>query len=57
MPDAVGSELEVLAVAPDGSVEAVADRARALVAVMWHPERSPDDDADLALVAALAAAH
>jgi gamma-glutamyl-gamma-aminobutyrate hydrolase PuuD len=51
--DAVGRGLDVLAVAPDGTVEAVADPDRAVVGVMWHPERAPADDADLALISAL----
>jgi gamma-glutamyl-gamma-aminobutyrate hydrolase PuuD len=54
-PDEVGVGLEVLACAPDGTVEAVADPDRPIVGVMWHPERDPADPVDLALVTALVA--
>lgn len=47
--DALGSELVALAVAPDGTVEAVARPGHRQVAVMWHPERDaePGDDVEL----------
>lgn len=48
-PDALGSELVALALASDGTVEALARRGHRQVAVMWHPERdaAPDDDVRL----------
>ena len=47
--DALGPELIPLAVAPDGTVEAIARRGQRQVAVMWHPERdaAPADDVEL----------
>ncbi len=52
-PDGVGATLEVLATAPDGSVEAVAHRTLPQVGVMWHPERAVADPADRELLARL----
>ncbi len=37
----LGAGLQAVAHAPDGLVEAVADPARALLAVQWHPEYHP----------------
>lgn len=45
--------LEVLATAPDGTVEAVEHPRLVQVGVMWHPERDPEHPADLALIRAL----
>ncbi len=52
-PDGVGATLEVLATAPDGSVEAVAHRTLPQVGVMWHPERAVPDPADRELLGRL----
>ena len=45
--------LDVLATAPDGTVEAVCDLELPRVAVMWHPERPPGHPADLDLLRVL----
>ncbi|MBM3675015.1 MAG: hypothetical protein FJW88_08665 [Actinobacteria bacterium] len=45
--------LVALALADDGTVEAACDPVLPHVAVMWHPERAPEDEADLALIDAL----
>jgi N5-(cytidine 5'-diphosphoramidyl)-L-glutamine hydrolase len=50
--DALGA-LVALAVAPDGTVEAACHPALPQVGVMWHPERAPQDPADVALIQAL----
>lgn len=42
-----------LATAPDGTIEAAAHPDLPQAAVMWHPERATDDDADRALLQAL----
>lgn len=43
--DALGEGLEVVARAPDGTVEAVELQGRgALLAVQWHPELTAEDD-------------
>ncbi|MCA9691579.1 MAG: gamma-glutamyl-gamma-aminobutyrate hydrolase family protein [Myxococcales bacterium] len=49
----LGPALEALALAPDGTVEALAHRDAPLLAVMWHPERDPRDPRDRALISAL----
>jgi putative glutamine amidotransferase len=49
----VGATLEILATAPDGSVEAVAHRTLPQVGIMWHPERATPDPADRELLARL----
>ncbi len=51
-PDGVVG-LDVLATAPDGTVEALCHRELPQVAVMWHPERAPEHPADLELLRAL----
>jgi N5-(cytidine 5'-diphosphoramidyl)-L-glutamine hydrolase len=51
--DGVGAILEVLATAPDGTVESVAHRTLPQVGVMWHPERAVPDPADRELLADL----
>ena len=53
--DGVGT-LDVLATAPDGSVEAVAHPTLPQVGIMWHPERAEPDPADRALLDSLIAA-
>ncbi len=53
--DGVGT-LDVLATAPDGSVEAVAHRSLPQVGIMWHPERAEPDLADRVLLDSLIAA-
>jgi gamma-glutamyl-gamma-aminobutyrate hydrolase PuuD len=50
---AVGATLEVLATAPDGTVEAVAHRTLPHVGIMWHPERADPDPVDRELLARL----
>ncbi len=45
-----GPDLKVIAVAHDGSVEAVAHRHLPQWAVMWHPERAPNDRRDVQLI-------
>ena len=52
-PDGIGGGFEVLAVAPDGTVEALAHVDLPHVGVMWHPERPTEDPTDLDLIAAL----
>ncbi|MBK1658599.1 gamma-glutamyl-gamma-aminobutyrate hydrolase family protein [Paracraurococcus ruber] len=48
----VPAGLEAWGLAEDGVVEAVRDRRRRWLGLMWHPEREPEfDPADLALVA------
>jgi gamma-glutamyl-gamma-aminobutyrate hydrolase PuuD len=42
-----------LAVAPDGTVEAACHPELPQVCIMWHPERSPQDAADIELISAL----
>ena len=49
----LGSELVPLAYAPDGSVEAVAHTTLNRVAILWHPERLPDDPRDRDLLSAV----
>jgi gamma-glutamyl-gamma-aminobutyrate hydrolase PuuD len=51
-PDATGT-LVPLAHAPDGTVEAACHPVLPHVGVMWHPERAPQDPADLDLIRAL----
>lgn len=53
----VGSELRVVATAPDGSVEAVAHTRHRQWGVMWHPERDPVDPRDGELIRALLGGH
>lgn len=48
----LGVDLLPLAIAPDGSVEAVRHRTLRQCGVMWHPERDPRDDRDVDLVRA-----
>ena len=52
-PDGVGPILEVLATAPDGTVEAVAHRTLPQVGIMWHPERAEPDPMDRELLRTL----
>lgn len=54
-PDGVGPILEVLATAPDGTVEAVAHRTLPQVGIMWHPERAEPDPMDRELLRTLIA--
>ncbi len=42
-PDGLGSSWRALATAPDGTVEAMSHRRLRQMAVMWHPEREPQD--------------
>jgi putative glutamine amidotransferase len=52
-PEGLGPVLVPLALAPDGTVEAAHRPGLPQVGVMWHPEREPQDPADLELVHAL----
>jgi gamma-glutamyl-gamma-aminobutyrate hydrolase PuuD len=52
-PDGIGRDLEAVAFAPDGSVEAVAHRKLPHWGIMWHPERQPHDEDDAELFRAL----
>lgn len=49
----VGSDLEILATASDGSVEAVAHKRVPQWGIMWHPERAPHDPRDMQLLNAI----
>lgn len=55
--ESVGATLEVLAQAPDGTVEAVAHRTLPQVGIMWHPERAEPDPTDRKLLWALIASR
>ncbi len=48
--DGLGGDWRVLATAPDGSVEAIVHRRHPQCAVMWHPERAPEDPRDARLI-------
>lgn len=48
-----GAKLKVVATHPDGTIEAIEATDRPwLVAVQWHPERTPEDEATQRLFAA-----
>lgn len=51
--DDVGNDLLPIGYAEDGSVEALVHRDRRLAAIMWHPERSPNDPRDKDLIRTL----
>ncbi len=53
--DGVGAELLPLALAPDGTVEAVVHRTLPRCGIMWHPERAPRDSRDVDILLALLA--
>ena len=46
----LGPDLVPLAMAPDGTIEAIAHRSRRQAAVMWHPERDPNDPRDREMI-------
>ncbi len=48
--DGLGPSWRPLVTAPDGTVEAVAHRRLRQWAVMWHPERAPQDAGDARLL-------
>lgn len=48
--DALGGVLMPLAIAPDGSVEALRHKNAPQWAVMWHPERAPSNEQDAQLI-------
>ena len=48
-----GSDWQVIATAPDDTVEAVAHRRLPQWGIMWHPERNPPDGGDGVLLRAL----
>ena len=52
-PEDVGTGLEIVATAPDGTVEAVAHRHAPQWGIMWHPERLPSDPRDVELLRAI----
>ena len=52
-PSDLGEELMALALAGDGTVEALAHATLPRVAVMWHPERAPEDERDRRLIASV----
>ncbi|MFQ5916305.1 MAG: gamma-glutamyl-gamma-aminobutyrate hydrolase family protein [Candidatus Binatia bacterium] len=45
--DSLGPDLQSVAVAPDGSVEAVIHKSLQQWGIMWHPERPPYDVQDV----------
>jgi gamma-glutamyl-gamma-aminobutyrate hydrolase PuuD len=49
----LGSEWSVLGHAPDGTVEAIAIAKLRRAAILWHPERAPNDPRDHDLLRAL----
>ena len=51
--DALGPELQLEAVAPDGSVEAITHKSLQQWGIMWHPERSPYNALDVKLLQTL----
>ena len=51
--DHLGSDLQLAAVAPDGSVEAITHKSLQLWGIMWHPERPPYNARDVKLLRAL----
>ncbi len=51
--DHLGSDFQSAAVAPDGSVEAIAHKSLQLWGIMWHPERPPYNTRDVELIHAL----
>ena len=50
--DSLGGDLDPVARAADGSVEAVVHRHLPIWGIMWHPEREPRDARDAALLRA-----
>lgn len=53
-PEDLGSGLTPLAMAPDGTVEAIRHASLPLFGTMWHPERfSPPDAHDIAFIRAI----
>jgi putative glutamine amidotransferase len=55
-PEGLGLDLEALAVAPDGTIEALGHRHLPWRAMMWHPERDePTDPRDRAFLRAVLA--
>lgn len=50
-PDDLGKQLSALAIADDGTVEALSHGTHNVAAIMWHPEReSPFSEFDLSLI-------
>lgn len=50
MRDGLSEDLQVAAIAPDHTVEAVVHRKYPQLGVMWHPERAPSDERDQRLI-------
>ena len=46
----IGNDLIIVAIAPDGAVEAVAHSKYPQCGIMWHPERPPYNKDDVALI-------
>ncbi len=55
--DGLGPVLRPAASAPDGTIEAAFHPDRPQWGLMWHPEREPFDDGDVALLRALFHGH
>jgi len=56
--DGLGEALEVLARAPDGSIEALRHETLPWLGIMWHPEREhPFIDNDLRLIRTVFGEH
>ncbi len=49
-PDHLSQSLIPLATAPDGTIEAIVHRTRRQAAVMWHPERNPQNPHDREMI-------
>ncbi|RMD91718.1 MAG: glutamine amidotransferase [Calditrichaeota bacterium] len=49
----LGNELQIIATAPDGIVEAISHKKLKQWGIMWHPERTPNDSRDLELIQAI----
>ena len=49
----LGNELQLIATAPDGTVEAIAHKTLKQWGIMWHPERPPKNKMDIELLKAL----
>jgi len=48
--DGLGKDIRGIAVASDGTIEAVSHRTLCQSAVMWHPERAPHDARDANMI-------
>lgn len=48
--DGLGPDLQVVATAPDHTVEMIIHGTYPQIGIMWHPERAPSDERDLSLI-------